>query len=81
MRGMSLNAWDDQIVTPYGLHDDLAAAAAMWQTRAAHLEDQLKQLAPGEIVPETTPEPPESTEMSGSVLQGLRTWLRRLWPS
>ena len=60
---------------------ELAAAAAMWETRAAHLEDQLKQLAPGEIVPQTVPEPPGSTETSDTGPRGLLAWLRRLWRS
>jgi excisionase family DNA binding protein len=45
---------------------DLAAAAAMWQTRAAHLENELKQLTAG------TPETSESRET------GIRAWWRRL---
>ena len=35
---------------------DLAAAAAMWQTRAAHLENELKQLTAGDSA-KTVPEP------------------------
>ncbi len=56
---------------------DLAATAALWQTRAAHLEDRLKQLTAGE----TVPEPPGSTETSNQGLQGLKAWWRRLWGS
>ncbi len=58
---------------------DLAATAAMWQTRAAHLEDQLKQLSAGEIVPDTASEPPGSPEMNESgprwLLDRVRRWL------
>jgi hypothetical protein len=54
---------------------DLAATAAMWQTRAAHLEDQLKQLSAGEIVPE----PPGSTETNATGPRGVWHRLRRLW--
>jgi hypothetical protein len=58
---------------------DLAAAAAMWQTRAAHLEDQLKQLSAGEPVPQTVPEPPGSPRSDETgprgLLDRLRHWL------
>jgi hypothetical protein len=58
---------------------DLAATAAMWQTRAAHLEDQLKQLTAGETPPGTAPEPPGSTETNETgprgVLDRVRRWL------
>lgn len=56
---------------------DLAAAAAMWQTRAAHLEDRLKQLAPGEIVSQTVPEPPGSPRSDEAGPRGLLDLLRR----
>ena len=59
----------------------LNATAAMWQERARLFEGQLKQLTPGETTPETTPERPGSPQTSGSVLQVLRTWLRRLLSS
>lgn len=57
---------------------DLAAAAAMWQTRAAHLEDRLKQLSAGEIVAQTAPESPGSPESDETSPRGLLAWLRRL---
>jgi hypothetical protein len=60
---------------------DLSATAAMWQTRAAHLEDQLKQLTAGETPPTTSAEAPESPRSDDQPLQGLRTWWRRLWGS
>jgi hypothetical protein len=63
---------------------ELAAAAAMWQTRAAHLEGQLKQLGTGETRPDTSSEAPGSPKSDDQSSQGLRTlraWLRRLWGS
>jgi len=56
---------------------DLAAAAAMWQTRAAHLEDQLKQLSAGEVVPQTVPKPPGSPQTHESGPRGLLDRVRR----
>ncbi len=56
---------------------DLAAAAAMWQTRAAHLEDQLKQLTAGEAPPETVPEPPGSPQTNETGTRGLLDRLHR----
>ena len=62
--------------------EELAAAAAMWQTRAAHLENELKQLPAGETASTgTRQEVAGSPQTSGSVLQVLRTWLRRLLSS
>ena len=60
----------------------LNATAAMWQERARSLEGQLKALAPGEIVPRTSSEAPQSPRSADSGPQGLRTlraWWRRLW--
>jgi excisionase family DNA binding protein len=69
---------------------DLAAAAAMWQTRAAHLENELKQLTAGELHAESTedapitPEPEPATMAPGSPpageapQMGIWSWLRRL---
>ena len=61
---------------------DLAAAAAMWQTRAAHLENQLKQLTAGPTDSETTPETPRnapgSTETNEGTPTGVWTWVKRL---
>ena len=60
---------------------ELAATAAMWQTRAAHLEDQLKQLPSGKIPPSPSSEAPGSPRSDDQPSQGLRTlraWLRRL---
>jgi hypothetical protein len=58
----------------------LAASNAMWQTRAAHLEDQLKQLSAGEPVSQTVPEPPGSTQTNETGPRGLldrvRRWLK-----
>ena len=56
---------------------DLAAAAAMWQTRAVHLEDQLKQLSAGEIVPQTVPDPPGSPQTNETGPRGLWDRVRR----
>ena len=51
----------------------------MWQTKAAHLEDQLKQLGAGEMVPQTVPQPPglPQTNETGPrrLLDQLRLWL------
>ena len=69
---------------------DLAAAAAMWQTRAAHLEDQLKQLTAGEREDHEAFFGPESVAESANVetyrvaredratglLERLKRWLR-----
>ena len=57
----------------------LVEVSTMWQFRARQLEDQLKQLAAGEIVPQMVPEPPGSTETSGTGLRGLLDRVRRLW--
>lgn len=59
----------------------LTEVSTMWQFRARQLEERLQAITAGENVPDTAPEPPGSTETSDTVLQGLRTWLRRLWPS
>ncbi len=57
----------------------LTATNTMWQTRAAHLEDQLKQLSAGEPVPQTVPEPPGSPRSDETgprgLLDRLRHWL------
>ncbi len=50
---------------------DLAATAAMWQTRAAHLEDQIKQLATGETAPSTSSEALGSRRSDHQPSQGL----------
>jgi excisionase family DNA binding protein len=64
---------------------DLAAAAAMWQTRAAHLENELKQLTAGETQPQAEPEPatvsPGSPESDRTEPSGIRAWWKRLWGS
>lgn len=56
---------------------DLAAAAAMWQTRAAHLEDRLKQLTAGETPRGAVPEPPGSPQTHDTGPRGLWHKLRR----
>jgi len=56
---------------------DLAAAAAMWQTRAAHLENELLQLTAGSV--DTSTIAPGSPESDGSTPTGIRIWLKRLW--
>jgi len=58
---------------------DLSAAAAMWQTRAAHLENQLKQLTAGDVAPETAPEAGESPQTSETKPQGFWDRVRRFW--
>lgn len=51
---------------------DLSATAAMWQTRAAHLEDQLKQLTAGGDNHHEAVESPESgaSPEHGSTVEG-----------
>lgn len=39
-------------------HEELEAAAAMWQARAAHLEDRLLALGAGQVNNVDTPVPP-----------------------
>jgi len=56
---------------------DLAAAAAMWQTRAAHLENKLLQLTAGSVDPTTNA--PRSPESDGGTSTGVMGWVRRLW--
>ena len=61
---------------------DLAAAAAMWQTRAAHLENELKQLTAGNVAPETSPEAGESPQTNepaptGVLHGGVGCWAGR----
>jgi hypothetical protein len=63
---------------------DLSATAAMWQTRAAYLEDQLKQLTAGETrdnAAQSTQDSPHD-EQSGDVeLEASASWWRRWWRS
>jgi hypothetical protein len=49
----------------------LAASSAMWQTRAAHLEQQLLAI-------EATTIAPGSPETNGRGASGIRAWVRRL---
>jgi len=62
---------------------DLSAAAAMWQTRAAHLEQRLLAIE-ASAVPvdrdreETAPEAVGSPQASDPAPTGLRAWWRRL---
>ena len=65
---------------------DLAAAAAMWQTRAAHLENELKQLTAGNVAPENAQEAthddakgPQLLLENDPVPTGLLAWWKRLW--
>jgi len=65
---------------------DLSAAAAMWQTRAAHLENQLKQLTAGNVAPENAQEAthddakgPQLLLENDPVPTGLLAWWKRLW--
>lgn len=58
---------------------DLAATAAMWQTRAAHLENQLKQLTAGNVMPENAPEGVESPQANDPAPTGVLAWWKRLW--
>jgi len=58
---------------------DLAATAAMWQTRAAHLENQLKQLSAGESEPETPSEAGGSSQTSDTEPHGFWDRVRRFW--
>jgi len=57
----------------------LAASSAMWQTRAVHLEDQLKQLTAGEIVPETASEAIGASPANETEPQGFWDRVRRFW--
>ena len=56
---------------------DLAATAAMWQTRAAHLENELLQLTAGSVDMGTNA--PGSPESGDQPATGIRAWVRRLW--
>jgi len=65
---------------------DLSAAAAMWQTRAAHLENELKQLTAGNVAPENAQEAthddakgPQLLLENDPVPTGLLAWWKRLW--
>ena len=65
---------------------DLLAAAAMWQTRAAHLENQLKQLSAGTTDSDIEPEPntvdaegPQLLQESDPAPTGVLAWWKRLW--
>jgi hypothetical protein len=65
---------------------DLSAAAAMWQTRAAHLENELKQLTAGETPAESLhnpgtidPEGPQMLQESDPAPTGVLAWWKRLW--
>lgn len=64
-------------------NEELSAAAAMWQTRAAHLEQQLLQLTAGEPEPkpvqESAPAAPGSPQANESPEGGIRSWWRRFW--
>ncbi len=58
----------------------------MWQTRAAHLENEFKQLTAGESRPETDQEPsrvdaegPHLLQESEPAPTGVLAWWRRLW--
>ena len=57
----------------------LAASNAMWQTRAAHLENQVKQLTAGNVAPEAAPEAGESPQANESEPQGVWDRVRRFW--
>jgi hypothetical protein len=61
----------------------LTAAAAMWQTRAAHLEQRLLAIEAGtsspETPPETAPEAPGPPETNESAPTGIWAWWRRWW--
>jgi len=65
---------------------DLSAAAAMWQTRAAHLENELKQLTAGTTDLDTEPEPntvdtegPQLLQESAPAQTGVLAWWKRFW--
>jgi hypothetical protein len=64
----------------------LAASNAMWQTRAAHLENQLLQLTAGNVAPDNTPEAdtvdadgPQLPQESEPAPTGVLAWLKRMW--
>ena len=59
----------------------LTEASTIWQVRARQAEDQLKQLAAGDIVPENATEAVESPPANDRGASGVWIWWRRLWRS
>lgn len=60
----------------------MAAAAAVWQTRAAHLENQLKQLTAGNVAPEPNTvdaEGPQLLQERDPAPTGVLAWWKRFW--
>jgi len=57
----------------------LAEASTMWQIRARQAEEQLKQLAAGNVIPEDAQEAGESPQTSESEPQGFWDRMRRFW--
>jgi len=60
----------DHIATLEDQVQRLTEVTTMWQTRAAHLENELTHLTAGETPPQTVPEPPGSTEMNDTGVPG-----------
>ncbi len=58
---------------------DLAATAAMWQTRSAHLEQRLLAIEAGTPSPEAPPETVESPQANETGPHGLWDRIRRVW--
>jgi len=57
----------------------LTEASTLWQERAAHLENQLKQLTAGDVAPETAPEAVASPRSDEGTPTGVLAWWKRLW--
>ena len=55
-------------------NEELAAAAAMWQSRAAHLEDRLLALGAGDVNNVDTPEPPATASPESATPRPWWEW-------
>ncbi len=69
----------DHIASLESQVQQLTEVSTMWQFRAHQLEERLKQLSAGEIVPQTAPGPPGLPQTSDTGLRGLWARVRRLW--
>jgi len=77
--GNDLSPLVDLVERQAGELQRLAASNAMWQTRAAHLENQLKALTAGDVAPESAPEAVDSPQTSDRGTSGVWTWVKRVW--
>ncbi len=57
---------------------ELAEAATIWQVRAHHLEEQMKQLTAGQDAPVAAPEPQREAETPGATPDTSRSWWGRV---